>query len=295
MLWEISILAPPELEEPLTDLLTDLDSMGVSVEDAGDRPVFDPGGRFAACRIKGYFEENRDRDEIAAQARRLLNDPTANDAVSWQPLEDQDWQEAWKKGIEPIEIGTTLLILPTWLEAPPNHGRTLIRLDPQMAFGTGSHETTAGCLEALERLSHERPLERVLDLGTGSGLLAIGAALLGAEEILATDNDPVAVDTCMENARLNKVDARIACQLREDVPPGIFTAVTANILAPVLTQLAAPLAQALSPGGTLILSGILEEQAEEVIAAYRNQTIHFAPPTLHGEWVVLTGTKENQT
>lgn len=296
MTWEVRILVPPEREEALTEFLQEAGSHAVTVEDAGSVPLLTPGGTFQRCRLRGYFDAACQQQAIDTQTRLFLSAmglPVGPDALQWEKLEEQDWQETWKEHFHAMPVGKRLLVLPTWLEPPPDHGRMLLRIDPQMAFGTGSHETTAGCLAALERRAEVAPLGSVLDLGTGSGILAIAAALLGADAITATDNDPVAVEICQKNCLLNHVDQKVSTRLAEHVPPGFFHTITANILAQPLMDLAPAIVQALHPGGHLILSGLLTDQEEMVRETY--QPLGFSAITAwhSGEWVVLTADKES--
>ncbi|MBF0284959.1 MAG: 50S ribosomal protein L11 methyltransferase [Magnetococcales bacterium] len=294
MIWELILDAPTTLEPALSDLLATWDSMGVVVEDAGSQPVFQAGGQFARCRVKGYFVASLDREGLTAALQALAPDPDAPLIPQWNALEDKDWREAWKEGYTAIESGKRLLILPSWLKPPKGNRRRILRMDPEMAFGSGTHETTRGCLEALERFAEAEPLGPMLDMGTGSGILAIGAALLGAKSVLALDNDPVAVKTCRRNAKINHVHRAIRAKQR-DAPPAKaerFDVVVANILAEVLIRLAPELAAALRPGGRLILAGILLDQAPEVESAYARHGLTGWERSPVGDWMILTARRE---
>jgi ribosomal protein L11 methyltransferase len=204
---------------------------------------------------------------------------------------DQDWGEVWKRGLEPLVIGRAF-VRPSWIaaEAPP--GMAEIVLDPGMAFGTGTHPTTSLCLAALSDLLAARPGARVLDVGTGSGLLAIAAKKLGAGQVAGNDDDPIAVRVARENAALNGVDLDLN---ERDVGAqrGPFDLVLANILANTLVELAPALAAQLAPGGVVLLSGILTPQEEEVRSAYLAAGLSPLPAgdRRHAEWSLLAMVK----
>lgn len=249
-----------ETDLPLAELLVadlfDLGAMGVEIRDGEGTPM--PGARLpppGRALVVAWFA-HRDEAEAAAQAR----------GGEIAPVPDEDWSETWKRDLRPLDVGR-VRIRPSWIEAPPPPGAVEVVLDPGMAFGTGAHPTTALCLAALSDLISARPGASVLDVGTGSGLLAIAARKLGAGRVAANDDDPVAVAVARENATANAVDLEI----RDEPLPliaGTFDLVVANILANTLVALAPAIAAKLRPGGVVLLSGILGPQEEEVRAAY---------------------------
>lgn len=196
---------------------------------------------------------------------------------------DQDWVRATQSQFEPIPIAPSLWIVPSW-HTPPDPTAINLRLDPGQAFGTGSHPTTRLCLQWL---AEHRPDGTVLDYGCGSGILAIAARMLGAARVVGVDLDPAAVSTAQENARANAVDATFGLPDLAEAQ-GRFDVVIANILTRPLILLAPLLLSRLRPGGRLVLSGILERQAGEVIQAYGSGAVmtQYGAP---GEWVCLTG------
>ena len=244
MIYELCFIAPQALDTPLSELLSAAGSMGVVLEDIGHTAVFSPLVPFERCQYKGYFEAtvNRRAVELAIRALLLSQGERGDSEVHWLALEEQDWQGHWKRFFTPILLGKRLLVLPSWLPPPAGTGeRLILRMDPEMAFGSGRHETTQGCLEALERLADQGALGHVLDMGTGSGILLIGAMLLGAESGMGVDVDPVAVETCERNCRLNLAERtgywqRLAFRQADQLPPGPFQTVVANILAPDLIR-----------------------------------------------------------
>jgi ribosomal protein L11 methyltransferase len=216
-----------------------------------------PRGR---ARVVAFFP-TRAGAEAAARAHSLAGTITE--------VADQDWGESWKRGLGAFTVGR-VFIRPSWIAALVPPGTVEVVLDPGMAFGTGTHPTTALCLAALDRLLGERHGADVLDVGTGSGLLGIAAKKLGAGRVVATENDATALRVAGENAARNGV----ALELRLEDPaavPGRFPIVIANILANTLVELAPAVARRLAPGGTLVLSGILAGQEDEVRAAYLAQ------------------------
>lgn len=212
-------------------------------------------------------------------------------------LHEEDWAHAWKRFYKPLRVGGRILLKPSWesVEAAPED--IVIELDPGMAFGTGLHPSTRLCIAALEE--HVRPGDAVLDLGTGSGVLAIAAYKLGAASVLATDIDPIAVNVARENALRNGVplDAAPGVTVQAgSVPEGManrFDVIVANILAEVLVKLFdgeysyPPLAEPLKPGGALILAGIIEERAEMVVEAARRHGCTLIDRKQEGDWVAL--------
>lgn len=198
----------------------------------------------------------------------------------WEELADQDWGELWKAGLDPVRVGT-LVVTPPW---HATGGTDEIVIEPAQAFGTGHHETTAGCLAALQ----ERPLAgtRVLDVGTGSGVLAIAAARLGAAVVVAVDTDPLAVDAAAWNAAANGVRVDVRAGSAEDVDAR-FDTVVANLDTATLCALAGALTARLAPDGTLVASGVSRERADEALAALGTAGLH-ATVRAGAEWVVLT-------
>ncbi|MBF0622993.1 MAG: 50S ribosomal protein L11 methyltransferase [Magnetococcales bacterium] len=302
MIWELQVGVATLLETYVSELLHNLGSMGVSVQDTGTRPVFSSDTPFGACLVRGYFEESVDQSAIESKVALLLTTLGLKDLpkVRWVALEDQDWQESWKQHFKPLPIGETVLVLPSWLEPPEHNQRKIIRIDPEMAFGSGSHETTQGCLEALERHAKVGPLGHVLDLGTGSGILTIGALLLGADMVTATDNDPIAVETCNKNVQANwphATAAPLTALHTETIPPGQYDTIVANILAPVLLAFLHPnlvqnqqqpgISTVLKPDGSVILSGILVEQITEIAEACKRVDLNINQQHILGDWAVL--------
>jgi ribosomal protein L11 methyltransferase len=271
-MFELSLLCPEERIEPVSEALEALDALSVSVEDAdaqtdaeqalfGEPGLPPPKEGWQRSRVTALFPA----EAAAAEASQLLQ---AQDffagckVLAISPVPDQDWVRLTQSQFAPVEITPEFWIVPTWHE-PPAQARQVIRLDPGLAFGTGTHPTTRMCLRWIAQ--HPPRHQRVLDYGCGSGILAIGAARFGAASIDAVDIDPAAVQSAQANAQANGV------QLQTGLPElaqGRYELVLANILATPLKMLAPLLCAHVAPGGRLVLAGILERQEEELKAAY---------------------------
>ena len=271
-MFELILLCPEEQVEILGEALEALDALSVSVEDAdaqtdaeqalfGEPGMPPPREGWQRSRIVALFA----RDEEARQAQQLLSAQSffeGCELLGLRPVQDQDWVRLTQSQFDPVPITEQFWIVPTWHEVPAQ-ARTVIRLDPGLAFGTGTHPTTRMCLRWIA--SHAPQGQRVLDYGCGSGILAIGAALHGAASVDAVDIDPAAIESTRLNAEANHVqlaagDAQLA--------QGLYHTVLANILATPLKVLAPLLCAHVAQGGHLVLAGILERQAEELQAAY---------------------------
>lgn len=274
----------------LEDALLELGAVSVTLQDNADEPVFEPGvgetPLWAQTRVLALFEEQTEAESVIAALGQLFGE-----VPPWraEALADQAWERAWMADFQPMRFGQRLWICPSWCE-PPDPGGVILTLDPGLAFGTGTHPTTALCLEWLDG----QPLQgcTVLDYGCGSGILAIAALLLGADRAVAVDNDPQALLATRDNAERNGIGAeRLLTCLPQDVPSDLRAQVTvANILAGPLQSLAPTLAGLTADNGRLALSGILAEQADAVAGAYR-PWFRMGDPAQRQEWVRLDGKK----
>lgn len=296
MLREITLLAGAEHAEALADALIAAGALSVSVEDAAadtadEQPLYgEPGlepthAAWPSSRLRVLIAAADDPRQLLASAAEATTLPVA--PIEAQRLvEDADWVRLTQAQFPPTRIGAGLWIVPSWHE-PPEPGAINIRLDPGVAFGTGTHPTTRLCLSWL--LRHPPRGGRVLDYGCGSGVLAIAAARLGAREVTGTDIDPQALDAARANTRCNAVAARYTEPDR--LPAGAFDVVLANILANPLKLLAPALLARVAPGGCLVLSGILQRQADELIGEYAHADARVplkVDAALDG-WVCLVG------
>jgi len=271
-MFELRLLCPEERVEAVGDALEALDALSVSVEDAdaqtpaeqalfGEPGMPPPKEGWQRSLVVALFAT----EAQAQEAARLLapQDFFAGcQVIGVQPVPDQDWVRLTQSQFEPVEITPSFWIVPTWHE-PPAAARQVIRLDPGLAFGTGTHPTTRMCLRWIAQ--HPPAGQRVLDYGCGSGILAIGAAKFGAASVDAVDIDEAAVRSTEDNARANGV--QLAAGL-PDRAAGKYDTVLANILATPLKVLAPLLCGHVAPGGHLVLAGILSRQADELKAAY---------------------------
>lgn len=263
----------------------------MSLEGADAEPLFETDWHdttpvWKQTHVVALFPADTDAMAVMNMVAELLSLP-APPAFTSAPVADQDWVRAWMDRWQPLHFGANLWVVPSWL-TPPDADAANIILDPGMAFGTGTHATTAMCLEWLA--AHPPRNLEVIDYGCGSGILAIAALKLGAAHALATDTDPQALVVSNENAERNQVTERLALYLPDAVPAEASAdVVLANILAGPLVQLAPRLTALVRPGGRLILSGLLANQAAEVEAAY---AAHFMfERHEHDGWAMLTGQK----
>ena len=298
-MFELLLLAPESAVEWLSDALMDeLDALSVSVEDADadtpqeralfgepGMPVAQPGWQRSV--VKALFAT----EEAATEAATLLLAQEGGDEIHVQRLQEvqqQDWVRLTQSQFAPVEITPSFWIVPSWHE-PPEGARHVIRLDPGLAFGTGTHPTTRMCLRWIARNADSLGSHwaRALDYGCGSGILAIGAALHGARGIDAVDIDPAAVDATQANAQANGVELRAGLP---EACSGQYPLVLANILATPLKLLAPLLCGHLQSGGHLVLAGILERQAEELQAAYA-PWLPLQVSDQEDGWILMTGTR----
>lgn len=253
--------------EPCEEALFDLGALSVTLEDAADDPVLEPAPGetplWPTIRVKALFPSDADREWISSMvARRVPGTP----AAQFERVADKAWEREWLKDFAPMRFGRRLWVCPGGLPAA-DPGAVRIELDPGLAFGTGTHPTTAMCLEWLD--GHEPLGKDVVDYGCGSGILAIAALKLGAARVRAVDIDPQALIATRENALHNGIEAGLTVTDDPDLPGHSADLLVANILAGPLVDLAPRFARAVRPGGAVVLSGILAEQAETVTGAYR--------------------------
>ena len=270
------------------ELLMACGALSVSLSDAADVPVLEPAPGetplWPRTVVSGLFDPEADTDAAADQLRAQLTDPDLE--IEQETVEDRDWVRIWLAHCEPIRFGERLWVCPQAKRVDEPGCRTLI-LDPGLAFGTGSHPSTALCLEWLA----QHPVDgfQVLDYGCGSGILAIASLLLGAERATAFDIDPQAVIATRDNALRNGVGNQLEVLPHDQDPPVVtHDLVLANILAGPLISLAPALCERLRPGGHLVLAGLLQRQAEEVRQAYA-RWIAFDTPLEREGWTCLNG------
>ncbi len=282
---EASVTVAPEVAEAVAEVLSRYAPRGVVIETTSP-----DDWEHGPVTVRAYVPYD---DQVGPTKRNIqaamghLNQIHPVPPPTFRRLAEADWAETWKQNLHVLHIGQHIVIRPSWCDYLPRPDDIVIHLDPGMAFGTGLHPTTQMCLEALER--RVRPGDRVLDIGTGSGILAICAARLGAGQVVGVDNDPVAVRTARENIHLNQVQDSVtilAGSLSE--VGGQYDIIVVNILAKVIVELLdAGLTSRLSPGGYVIATGIIADQAEAVGMTMEKQKLPLIERQQKDDWACL--------
>ena len=273
--FEIKAQGPANSAEQIAALLINIGSPGTLEEGEGDKKI-----------VKAYIPA----DDSLNKNKALLSKGLKKFGWIYEGslFENMDWLSKWKEHIKPIKISQKLIIKPTWKKVEPKPGRIIIEIDPGMAFGTGSHASTMMCLKAADKLSRVIRGRSILDVGTGSGILAIAAAKFGAKKAVGLDIDPEALMVARKNVRLNNVikKVKITAKPLEKIKK-LFSVAFANIIAEELIKIAHLLKARLTHNGFLILSGILQEIAEEVEVVYKKLGFRLFKTYTKGEWVCL--------
>nr|WP_322938767.1 50S ribosomal protein L11 methyltransferase [Pseudomonas sp. s4] len=291
MPWlQVRLAITPEQAETYEDALLEVGAVSVTFMDAEDQPIFEPDlgttPLWSNTHLLALFEADTDETALLAHLQLLCGGTLPEHHV--ERIEDQDWERSWMDGFQPMRFGQRLWIVPSWHAAPEPDAVNLL-LDPGLAFGTGTHPTTALCLEWLDGQKLDDC--HVIDFGCGSGILAIAALLLGAPQAAGTDIDPQALEASRDNASRNGINpARFPVYLPADMPQQPADVVVANILAGPLVSLAPQITALVKSGGRLALSGILAEQAEDVRAAYAG-AFDLDPTASKDGWVRISGVK----
>jgi ribosomal protein L11 methyltransferase len=302
---EVALQVRPEASEAVADLLQELTGRGVTIEPPIEALGPDEGytlDEAAPLRLLAYFDGPVSASGKAAM-RRLLRDKGLRDAVAgkmrWSAVHEEDWAESWKQHYDVERVGR-LVVRPAWKDYAGAPGDVVISLDPGMAFGTGQHPTTRMCLEGLTELEEqgtgnkEHALGRVLDLGSGSGILAIAAVALGANWVLATDTDEMAVKASLDNAALNGMQDRITVRpgsIEAVGNDGPFDLVLANINAAAVTSLAKPMADAMKPDARLFAGGVIAEREAAVAEALTAVGLRIERVRADGDWRTFVARK----
>ena len=293
MPWlQIRVQSTPEQVPELEDLLLGCGAMVVTFEDVNDDPVYEPELNTTPLwnntRVTGLFEADADIEQIRPLIDEKAAELKTDLATKIEILEDKDWEREWMDSYHPIQFGKRLWVCPSWRETPEPDAVNLM-LDPGLAFGTGTQPTTALCLEWLDSIDCQD--KNIIDYGCGSGILGIAGLLLGAKNMVGIDIDPQAVQATQDNAERNKIDAsRIEVKLPPYDSELQADVVVANILAGPLAQLADTISALVATGGQLALSGILSNQAQEVIDAY-SPWFTIESVVEKDDWVRIVGTK----
>lgn len=301
MPWlQIKVATSPEQAETYEDLLLAAGCAAVTYQDAADQPIFEPDlgttPLWNQTVVTGLFATEHDLREtlelLASAQRQAFPDTAQLPEFKAEILEDKDWEREWMEHYHPMQFGRRLWVCPSWREAPDPDAVNLM-LDPGLAFGTGTHPTTALCLEWLD----EQDLDgcQVIDYGCGSGILGIAALLLGARHVLAVDIDPQALTATEDNLSRNGLSPeRLQACLPLSAPKLQGDILVANILAGPLCELAPTLAERVRPGGQILLSGLLSQQADELISTY-SQWFRMDSPAEREGWIRLSGIRRQES
>ncbi|NTU42587.1 MAG: 50S ribosomal protein L11 methyltransferase [Nitrospirales bacterium] len=273
--YEIKIKVSAEAQEALFEGLTGIGCLGM-VEEAGE--------------IIAYFSDNLGIDSIRSgmeSVKKNIRESGLDGEISYDFLflAERDWNETWKKKFQPIDVGQNLTIIPPWMEK--KEGRMNLIIDPGMAFGTGHHETTKACLSFIEKIAKGERKESCLDVGTGTGILAIGASMLGYGQILGVDIDPLAIDAANRNIGLNNLTNITIKEGTISVTEGVYDLITANLMSEILIRIAPELAARLNMGCHALLSGMITGQEPEVIKEMEACGLHLLESFTDGRWVTL--------
>jgi ribosomal protein L11 methyltransferase len=292
MSWQqIICQTTSDQQDTVVDTMEAAGAVSITWQDTEDDPILEPKpGEMRLwdnLTITALYEETTDLSALLLMLESHKTDWNIH-TVLHETVEEQVWERAWMDSFHPMCFGKRLWIYPSWHEIPADDSVKLL-LDPGLAFGTGTHPTTALCLEWLD--GQDLNGADVLDYGCGSGILAIAALKLGASNAVATDIDPQALLATLDNAERNSINpAQLHTCYPEQLPKQTYAIVMANILAGPLVELAPVLLAALAPGGQLVLSGILAEQAESIESAYKTALTGFAI-TQKDDWIRVTGTR----
>lgn len=306
MEWlEIAVRTPAEGVEPVSDIFIELGTGGVVIEDPAlilqyrrdthpdEWAVPGQAAENSLSLVKGYLPVQDDLPRRVEEIKSLVSqlDLEPRPEILTHVVAEEDWAVAWKKFYKTSRVGQRLVIKPSWEDYQPRAGDLIIEMDPGMAFGCGTHATTSLCLQLLEK--YIKPGVSVYDIGTGSGILAVAAAMLGAGRVLAVDIDPVACKTAAENAARNNVGETVSVRqgnLAELLESGADI-VVANIIADVIAGFAPQAAATLKPGGTFIASGIIRDKSEMVRSALAAAGLSVCETLEDGLWVALVSQK----
>ncbi len=298
MPWlQIKVKTTPEKAEGYEDLLLAAGCAAVTYQDAQDQPIFEPDlgttPLWSETTLTGLFAAEHDLEEtlglLTTGQQNLFGDAESETEFKAEILEDKDWEREWMSHYHPMQFSDNFWVCPSWCDTPDPSAVNLM-LDPGLAFGTGTHPTTALCLEWLAQQPMNNQL--VIDYGCGSGILGIAALLLGADKVIGVDIDPQALQATQDNLTRNSLETdRLPVFFPEQVPEDLQAdTLVANILAGPLKSLAPTLAGLIKPGGKLLLSGLLDTQAKEISEHYA-QWFDMEPASAKEEWIRLTGTR----
>ncbi len=291
MSWlQVTVSASEDSAEYIEGLLEDLGALSITMIDAQDDPVLEPDlgttPLWSSTQVLALFSAEIDRELVRSH---LQQHQIVDSSIQCEVIEDRDWEREWMTHFHPMQFGKRLWICPSW-QPPADPDAVNLLLDPGLAFGTGTHPTTALCLEWLDSQTLQN--KTLLDFGCGSGVLAIAGLLLGAEQATGTDIDPQALDASLDNAGRNRVEKQLSLYLPDQLPSTQADIVIANILANPLINLAPTLAGLAKADGLIALSGILKDQEGSVRAAYE-PFFELAPTEYKEDWVLIHGQRHH--
>ncbi|THB72275.1 MAG: 50S ribosomal protein L11 methyltransferase [Gammaproteobacteria bacterium] len=291
MPWkQVTFNTPKQHVDPLEDHLLSMGALSVTLMDAEDHPILEPELNTTPIwdnnLVTALFENDTNIDAIAISIKATMSEDVT--ILKIETVDDQEWERAWMDNYHPMKFGDKLWIYPTNVDIPKTSD-TIIRLDPGLAFGTGTHPTTALCLEWLDQADLKQ--KTVIDFGCGSGILAIAAALLGAKKSYGIDNDPQAIIASDSNAELNNLKETVSAHLPEDTPQIQADIVIANILSIPLISLVENISSLCKTGGELVMSGILEGQIDDVIESYSPYFADFTT-SQKGDWFRISALRK---
>ncbi|MEO7917053.1 MAG: 50S ribosomal protein L11 methyltransferase [Dokdonella sp.] len=301
MSWlELTLTLRAQDQARVESALEEVGALSMTLRDADaetpdERAIFEPGvgetPLWSMIVLDALFESDTDRGGLLQVLTELLPDIEPAQ-ISFRDVADQDWSRIWMDQFKPMQFGHRLWIYPGNIDPPDDADTVIVRLDPGLAFGTGTHPTTALCLEWLDGL--EMKGRHVIDFGCGSGILALAALKLGAAHVVGIDNDPQALAASLDNAQRNDLADRLDLYLPDDVPndSALADVLVANILAGPLGELAPQLAASLKPGAALALSGILREQADELVTIY-SAWFDDLQVTEREDWIRISATRRH--
>ncbi|WP_138204794.1 50S ribosomal protein L11 methyltransferase [Haloimpatiens lingqiaonensis] len=301
---EVTIITSSEAVEPVSGILYNTGVKGVSIEDSqdvefkkknpGDWDYFDEKllNIEDGAVIKGYYKEDENFQSYIKYIKESVNSlgefgiDKGKGIVVYNKVNEEDWENNWKKYYKPTKVGDKIVVKPIWEEYKNNPGEIILELDPGMAFGTGTHETTRMCIKALEKYVKED--STVFDIGTGSGILSIAAAKLNAKKVIGVDLDPVAVDSAKQNVEFNKLDnIEILYGNLMEVVQGKADIVIANIIADIIMFLTKDVKNFIKEDGYFISSGIILERKNDVVKCLEENGFHIEEINIDGEWCCI--------
>ena len=305
---EVTVITSSEATEAVSGFFYNCDVQGVSIEDAKDveyrkkhpayADFFDESllNKDIDAVVKGYFKENDNFDETIKYIKESVDNLTefgfdkGKGIVTYHKVNEEDWENNWKQYYKPTKVGDKIVVKPIWESYEQNEGELIVEMDPGMAFGTGTHETTRMCVKALEK--YVKSEDVVFDIGTGSGILSIVASRLGASRIVGVDLDPVAVESATKNVEFNKLsNIEILYGDLMEVVEGKADIVVANILAPIVMILCDGVKEFLNEDGLFIASGILNTQKDMIVDKMESIGFDIEEVIEDGEWICIVAKK----